>query len=96
MSPDRICLRLYVAGDSGNSRQALANLHAVLDDLPGDGRELDVVDVFDDGRRALEDGVLLTPQLLLLSASPVRRLVGNLSDRTALEHFLGLEAAGRS
>lgn len=95
MSGDGIRLRLYVAGDSGNSRQALANLQAALEELPKDGRELDVVDVFNDGRRALADGVLMTPQLLLLSATPVRRLVGNLEDRAALERFLGLQGTRR-
>lgn len=56
---------------------------------------LGVVDVFDEGRRALADGVLMTPQLLMLSTTPVRRLVGNLEDRAALERFPGLQGRRR-
>lgn len=48
-----------------------------------------------DGRRALDDGVLMTLQLLLLSTSPIRRLVGNPEDRAALERFLGLHGTRR-
>jgi circadian clock protein KaiB len=35
-------------------------------------------------RRALADGIIVTPTLLKLSPSPVQRVIGNLNDRKQL------------
>ncbi len=71
--------RLYVAGDSPNSTQALSNLHAICGKFLPERHEIEVVDVLCDPKRALADGILLTPTLLKLSPEPVRKIVGNLS-----------------
>lgn len=87
--PDVIRLRLFVAGGAGNSVRALANLSAICR-THFDGRcDIDVVDVFADPMRALEDGILLTPQLVVLSAVPVRRIVGDLSETASVVLALG-------
>jgi circadian clock protein KaiB len=86
--------RLYVADDSLNSSQAIANLRALcLARLPG-GHVIDIVDVFADPARALADAVFMTPTLLKLSPAPERRIVGNLSQTRRLLEALGLESTG--
>jgi circadian clock protein KaiB len=86
--------RLYVADDSLNSSQAIANLRALcLARLPG-RHVIDIVDVLAHPARALADSVFMTPTLLKLSPAPERRIVGNLSQTRRLLEALGLESTG--
>lgn len=90
--PARFKFRLYVAGDAPNSVQALANLTALcLAHLP-DRHEIEVVDVFREPERALADSVFMTPTLLRLAPSPVRSVVGTLSQTQPVLQALGLES----
>jgi circadian clock protein KaiB len=86
-----VVLRLYVAGGAPNSMQAIANLEAICDAYLKDGHQLEVVDVLDDPRRAMADGVLVTPSLTKVSPQPVAHVVGNLSDRKRVLLALGLK-----
>ena len=90
MTANSYRFRLYVAGQGPNSRLAIANLTALCDAyLPG-RHQVEIVDVFEHPDRALEDGVLLTPQLVILSASPVQMIIGNLSHTEVLLQALQL------
>jgi circadian clock protein KaiB len=83
--------RLYVADHTLNSRQAVANLHAICDRyLPG-RHEIELVDVFKDPDRAMEDRILMTPTLVKLAPEPVERIVGSLSRTDVVLQALGLE-----
>ena len=82
---------LYVAGDTQNSLRALANLNALCrTHLPG-LHEIEVIDVFREPRRALADGILMTPTLVKVAPAPVRRIVGTLSHMEPIFQALGLE-----
>jgi circadian clock protein KaiB len=84
--------RLYVADHAENSVRAVANLAAICrEHLPG-RYKIEVVDVFKEPERALADGILMTPTLIRLAPTPVRRIVGTLSDARPVLHALGLEA----
>jgi circadian clock protein KaiB len=73
-------LRLYVAGQAPNSVRAITAATALCDEHYPARHELEIVDVLTDPSRALADGIIVTPTLLKLSPSPVRRVIGNLSD----------------
>lgn len=83
--------RLYVAGDALNSAQALANLRALCREYLPDRNEIEIVDVFREPKRALADAIFMTPTLVKLSPSPVRRIVGTLSQTQPVLQALGLE-----
>ena len=83
--------RLYVAGDAPNSAQARANLTALCRVHLPDRHEIEVVDVLREPKRALADGILMTPTLVKLAPSPVRRIVGTLSQTQPVLQALGLE-----
>jgi circadian clock protein KaiB len=51
-----------------------------------------VVDVFREPRRALADGVFMTPTLVKLGPAPVRRIVGTLGQLETVLIALGLDA----
>jgi len=84
--------RLYVAGEAQNSAQALANLTALCREyLPG-RHHIEIVDVFREPKRALADGIFMTPTLIKLAPSPApRRIVGTLSQTQPVLQALGLE-----
>ena len=84
--------RLYVAGDALNSAQALANLAALCRAHMAGRHEIEVVDVFREPKRALADGIFMTPTLVKLAPSPACRIVGTLSQTQPLLLALGLEA----
>lgn len=82
--------RLYVAGDSLNSAQALANLGALCRTYLPNRHDIEVVDVFRDPQRALADGIFMTPTLLTLAPPPLRTIVGTLSQTQTVLLALGL------
>jgi circadian clock protein KaiB len=75
-----LVLRLYVAGNAPNSLSAIANAKAICDAHFAARHELEIVDMLKHPRRALADGIIVTPTLLKLLPLPVRRVIGNLSD----------------
>lgn len=85
--------RLYIAGDGPNSVLATQNLRAVCQEHLSGQHEIEVVDLVQQPRRALEDRVLLTPTLICHLPGAEHRIVGNLSDRRQLLRMLGLEGA---
>ena len=62
--------RLYIAGDASNSAQALANLTALCREHLPDRHDIEVVDVYQEPKRALADGIFMTPTLVKLAPFP--------------------------
>jgi circadian clock protein KaiB len=88
----RFKFRLYVAGEAQNSSQALANLNALCRTHLAGRHEIEIVDVFREPRRALADGIFMTPTLVKLAPSPApQRIVGTLSQTQPVLQALGLE-----
>jgi circadian clock protein KaiB len=83
--------RLYIAGDTVNSTQAIANLTALCHTHLVDRHEIEIVDVFLQPQRALADGILMTPILIKVSPGPPRRIVGTLSHEQVVLQTLGVE-----
>ena len=73
-------LRLYVAGHAPNSVRAVANVRAICDEHFASGHDLEIVDLLEHPKRALADGIIVTPTLLKLLPLPVQRVIGSLSD----------------
>ena len=73
-------LRLYIAGSAPNSLRAIANCRAICDEHFASGHELEIVDLLEYPKRALADGIIVTPTLLKLLPLPAQRLIGTLSD----------------
>jgi circadian clock protein KaiB len=86
----RYSFRLYVAGGTVNSMQALINLEALCSQHLEGEHDIEIVDVLKDPMRALDDGVLMTPTLVRVTPHPVRRIVGTLGQRDTVLHALGL------
>lgn len=85
--------RLYVAGDGQNSVRAIANLTALCAARLGGRHRIEVVDVFGHPDRALVDGIVMTPTVLRIEPSPIRRVVGTLQATDDVAAALGLGPA---
>ncbi len=83
--------RLFVAGDTQNSMAARSNLNALCRTHLQDRYEIEVVDVLLEPKRALADGVFMTPTLLKLSPGPVCKIVGTLSNAMPVLQALGTQ-----
>ena len=83
--------RLYVAAGTSNSIQALANLTSICKKHIPDRYEIEVINVFKESKRALEDGIFMTPTLVKFAPSPVQHIVGNLVQSEIVMHALEME-----
>ena len=83
-------LRLYVAGAAPNSVLARANLDALLARHGVREYDLEVIDCLREPRRALTDGVLVTPTLVRVAPPPPQTIVGSLGDTRRVVAALGL------
>jgi circadian clock protein KaiB len=76
--------QLYVAGDGPHSVQAIANLNAFCREFLSERHEIEIIDLLLEPERALYDEVMLAPMLVKLLPAPVRKFIGNLSQRESL------------
>lgn len=90
---DAFKFRLYIAGEAVNSAQALTHLQALCRAHLAGRHSIEVVDVFSEPERAMADRIFMTPTLVRLAPLPMRKIVGTLSDTTALMQALDLPAA---
>lgn len=91
----RYRFQLYVAGDAQNSAQAIANLNALCRAHLKGRHEIEIVDVFREPKRALDNRVFMTPTLVKLAPQPAPiRIVGTLSQEVPVLQALGLGIHG--
>jgi circadian clock protein KaiB len=86
----RFGLRLYVAGTTSNSVQAIANLTAFCRAHLPDRHDIEVIDVLRHPHQAQLDGVFITPMLIKYAPKPLGRIIGTLGQPEKLGQALGL------
>lgn len=86
---NKFLLKLYVTGTSSRTAQAIENLRRICDQELHGRYELDIVDVLEHPQAAEDDRILATPTLIKQLPPPLRRVIGDLSDREKV--LLGLE-----
>jgi circadian clock protein KaiB len=79
--PSQYLLRLFVAGNGSNSKQALANLRRLCQEHLNGRCTIEVVDVVKDFQAAIRNNILVTPALILVAPLPRVIVLGNLADR---------------
>lgn len=91
MSPAKktYILKLYVAGNTPNSVRALKMLSQILEKEFQGVYALKVIDVLKNPQLAEEDRILATPTLAKVLPPPVRKIIGDLSDREKV--LIGLD-----
>jgi circadian clock protein KaiB len=74
-------LRLYVAGQSPKSLRALSNLTALCEEyLASGGYVIEVIDLIEQPGLAQTDDILAIPTLVRRLPTPLRKIIGDLSN----------------
>jgi circadian clock protein KaiB len=93
-SLSKFILTLYVTGTSPRTKIAIDNLNRIcMQELEG-RYELEIVDVLEHPQRAEDEKILATPTLIKQLPPPLRRVIGDLSDKEKV--LLGLEVRSGS
>lgn len=87
-------LRLYIAGHTERSDQAVNNIKNICDSELNGYYQLEVIDVLLQPQLAEDEKILATPTLVKELPPPLRRIVGDLSDRERV--LIGLQIIDES
>jgi circadian clock protein KaiB len=82
-------LRLYVAGLTARSRTAISNITSICEEHLQGRYDLEVIDVFQRPILAREEQIIATPTLVKKLPAPLRRVIGDLSEREKV--LIGLD-----
>lgn len=86
-------LRLYVTGATSRSRRAIMNLDDICKRYLKGHYDLEIIDVFQKPTLAKDEQIIAAPTLIRKLPLPIRRIVGDLSNREAV--LLGLDLKRR-
>jgi circadian clock protein KaiB len=88
---ERMHLKLYVAGETPRSIAALANLKRTCEEhIPGQYK-IEVIDLLKKPQLASGDQILAVPTLVRRLPQPIRKIIGDLSNKEKL--LIGLNIA---
>lgn len=85
-------LELFVVGRSAKAQKAEQNLRRLCEAKLAGRYELRVTDVLENAEAAEAANIVATPALVRRAPLPVRMVVGDLSEPSALAYGLGLDA----
>jgi circadian clock protein KaiB len=86
-------LKLYITGRSPRAERAIANLRRLCQEELEGCYELEIIDVLEHPQLAEDERILATPTLIKQLPPPLRRVIGDLSDRDKV--LLGLDVRPR-
>lgn len=86
--PGRYLLRLFVTGMTPRSTDAIARIKAICEEHLNGQYELEVIDIYQQPDVARSEQIVATPTLIKKLPAPLRRLVGDLSNKERV--LLGL------
>jgi circadian clock protein KaiB len=89
----RYVLRLFVTGTTSRSQKAIANMQKICQERLAGHYELQVIDVYQNPEATRELQVVATPTLVKILPEPLRRIIGDLSDRERVLAGLNIEPA---
>jgi len=86
---DMYVLRLYVTGMTPRSERAVRNLQAICDEYLEGRYDLDVIDIYQQPVLTKGEQIVAAPTLIKKLPLPMRRIIGDMSDRERV--LLGLD-----
>jgi len=86
-------LRLYIAGRTPKAARALENLKAICEEHLAGLYRIEVIDLLENPRLARGDQIVAVPTLVRKLPVPVRKIIGDLSDRDRV--LVGLDLRPR-
>lgn len=90
---DIYVLRLYVTGATPNSVRAIENIKAICAEYLEGRYDVEIIDIYKQPSLAKGQQILATPTLVKVLPLPLRRIVGDLSQKDRV--LLGLDLVPR-
>ena len=78
---EKIVLRLYVTAQTSSSQRAIVNMRRLCKEELDEQVSLEIIDVLERPQLAEDEKILATPTLIKEVPLPLRRLIGDLSDK---------------
>lgn len=91
---NKTVLKLYVTGETPRTRRAIANLYRICEEELKENYQIVIIDVLEQPNLAESEKILVTPTLVKQLPPPLRRMIGDLSDKSQV--LLGLEIDSES
>jgi circadian clock protein KaiB len=86
---DRYVLRLYVTGMTSRSARAVKNLQTICDEYLAGRYDLEVIDIYQQPVLTRGEQIIAAPTLIKKLPLPMRRIIGDMSNRDRV--LLGLD-----
>ncbi len=86
---ERYVLRLYVTGMTARSARAVKNLQAICDEYLEGRYDLEVIDIYQQPVLTKGEQIIAAPTLVKKLPLPMRRIIGDMSNRERV--LLGLD-----
>jgi len=88
--PGRYVLRLYVSGTTPRSSRAIQNIRAICEEKLHGCYDLEVVDIYQHPESMKPDQIVVTPTLVKSLPAPLRKIIGDLSNKERVLVGLGV------
>jgi len=82
-------LKLYITGQTPRSERAVRNLQQICESELAGRYEIQIIDVLERPQLAEDERIMATPTLIKELPLPLRRIIGDLSDKEKV--LLGLD-----
>jgi circadian clock protein KaiB len=86
---EKYILRLYIAGKKRKSSKAIANLNRVCEEHLAGRYELEIIDILEQPTLARDEQIVAVPTLIKKLPDPLRKLIGDMSDKEKV--LLGMD-----
>jgi circadian clock protein KaiB len=91
-SANKLILHLYIVNKDFKSVQAIKNVKEICEESFPKRYKLDIIDILKQPALARENQIMAAPTLIKESPLPLKRLVGNMSDRVRVSSGLELHS----
>lgn len=91
---DEFVLRLYVTGMTSRSSEAISSIRSICEEYLQGRYELDVIDLYRHPQLARDEQIIATPTLVKKLPTPLRRFIGDLSNKERV--LFGLDLRPKS
>lgn len=86
---DKYILKLYITGQTHRSNKAMSNLKEICEKELDNRFEIKIIDVLQEPDLAESEKIFVTPTLIKEIPLPIRRIIGDLSDKDKV--LMGLD-----
>jgi circadian clock protein KaiB len=93
MAEETFELRLYVAGQTAKALRAFANLRQICDEHLAGRYRIEVIDLVENPQLGRGDQILAVPTLVRRLPTPIKKIIGDLSNTERV--LVGLDLRSR-